>query len=57
MIDNLKKEIIKQLGVIRGLFNNDEDINNELSLYYAECNNYDFFQLFKSIEKEVIVYE
>lgn len=57
MIDNLKKEIIKQLGIIRSLFNNDEDINNELRLYYAECNNYDFFQLFKSIEKEVIVYE
>lgn len=57
MIDNLKKEIIKQLGIIMSLFNNDEDINNELSLYYAECNNYDFFQLFKSIEKEVIVYE
>ena len=57
MIDNLKKEIIKQFGVIRSLFNNDEDINNELGLYYTECNNYDFFQLFKSIEKEVIVYE
>ena len=57
MIDNLKKEIIKQFGVIRSLFNNDEDINNELGLYYPECNNYDFFQLFKSIEKEVIVYE
>jgi len=57
MINNLKKEIIKQLGVIRSLFNNDEDINNELSLYYAECNNFDFFQLFKSTEKEVIVYE
>ena len=41
MIDNLKKEIIKQFGVIRSLFNNDEDINNELGLYYTECNNYD----------------
>lgn len=57
MIDNLKKEIIKQFSVIRTLFNNDEDINNELGLYYNECNEYDFFQLFKSIEKEVIVYE
>jgi hypothetical protein len=57
VIDNLKKDIIKQLGVIRGLFNNDEDINSELSLYYTECHQYGFLQLLKSIENEVVAYE
>lgn len=57
MIDNLKKDIIKQLGTIMGLFSNDEEINNELSLYYNECFKYDFLQLLKSIENEAILYE